>query len=88
MYEVVRTTKKVQVFEDDVISLDVAAQISGRAVSVIANMLDRGRLPWLQYRPRDTVAGERIQRFTSRRAVMALPAMPATRGRGRPARAE
>lgn len=74
MFEVVRTSKKRQIDETDVISVEEAARISDRAITVITNMLDRGRLPWYQFRPIDALMeGERVQRFTSRSAVEKLP---------------
>lgn len=73
MQEVVKTSRPIDVDEADVISLEEAARIRGCAMSVIGNMLDRGRLPWYQWRALDdAVEGERVQRFTSRMAVMAL----------------
>lgn len=74
MQEVVRISRPIQIDESDLISIDEAAQMSKRAMSVISNMIDRGTLPWYQLRAvGDTVPGERVQRFTSRKSVMALP---------------
>ena len=74
MHEVIRVSRPIQVDESDVISLEEAARLSHRAVSVIGNMLDRGRLPWYQWRSlSNVVPGERSQRFTSRVAVLTLP---------------
>lgn len=74
MYEMIRTSQRVELPEDDVITLEQAAQLSDRAITVIGAMLDRGRLPWYQWRPAgDAMRGERVQRFTSRKAILALP---------------
>ena len=74
MFEAKRVFQPIEVDESDLISLDEAAKVSKRTISVISNMLDRGRLPWYQLRPTEgVVIGERIQRFTSRTALAALP---------------
>lgn len=74
MYQASRVFEPISVDESDLISLDEAAKISKRAVSVIGSMLDRGRLPWFQLRPAEgSLVGERVQRFTSRSAISALP---------------
>lgn len=73
MQEVVRVTRPIEIDEADVISLEEAARIRKCSMSVIGNYLDRGALPWLQWRALDeAVEGERVQRFTSRAAVMQL----------------
>lgn len=71
--EIQRKTRKVQVQEDDIISLAEAAQVSGRTVQAIGAMVDAGKLPWLEWGVIAKTEG-RTQRFTRRSAVLALPA--------------
>ena len=66
-----RQQKTVDLDENDVVTLAEAARMSGRSIPVIAGMLDRGSLDWYEYPPQ--IPGKSGQRFTSRRAVLALP---------------
>lgn len=79
MMEIIRVARPVEISESDVITLSEAARLSGRSIAVISGMLDRGTLPW--YVPSSGLPG-RMPRFTSRAAVLALPA-PDPRRRGR-----
>jgi len=71
MLEIVRTAQNVEIDERELISIDEASKMSGRSISAIAAMLERGTLPWYQFLPPEN-EGKRIQRFTSRRAVAQL----------------
>lgn len=71
MYQLKKNFQIADVDLDDLISLERAAKLSGRPVATIANMLDRGRLPWFQWQD-EAQPGERIQRFTLRSAVIEL----------------
>lgn len=71
MLRVKRTVEPAEVEESDLISLDEAARMSGRSISAIAAMMERGTLPWFQFLP-PSDEGKRIQRFTSRQAVQQL----------------
>lgn len=74
MFQITRAAKKIQTSEDDVISMAEAARISGRRIPEIADLMNRFRLPWYQFRQPDTaLENEDVQRFTSRRAVEGLP---------------
>jgi hypothetical protein len=74
MFEITRTAKKIQTNEDDVISMAEAARISQRRIPEIADLMNRFRLPWYQFRQPDAaLESEDVQRFTSRKAVEALP---------------
>lgn len=72
MFEVVKTTQEIQIDERELVSIDEAAKISGRSISAIAAMLERGTLPWYQFLSPDSSEGKRIQRFTSKKAVQQL----------------
>jgi hypothetical protein len=74
MIEVIKTSREVDVDENDLIGVDEAAKLSNRSISAIAAMLERGTLPWYQL-PKfgGRMERKRIQRFTSRKAVEALP---------------
>lgn len=59
---------------EDVITIEHAVRISHRTHAQIGNLLDRGKLPWYQRSPyHELLPGEREHRFTSLRAVRALP---------------
>lgn len=74
MFEITRAAKKVHVDESDVISISEAARISGRRIPEVADLINRFRLPWYQLRqPDSALESEDVQRFTSRKAVEALP---------------
>lgn len=84
MLEVVRTSRPVSVDENDLVSLADAARLSGRSITAVAALMERGSIPWYQLRaPAAKVEGERVQRFTSRRAVEALPKRAAGRSSGK-----
>jgi hypothetical protein len=73
VFEIVRTAKRANVTEDDLVSLSEASRLSNKSVSALGALLDRGTLPWYELHDRRGVEGERIQRYTSRAAVAALP---------------
>jgi hypothetical protein len=74
MFEISRAAKRVHIDEDDVISIAEAARVSGRRIPEIADLINRFRLPWYQLRQPDAaLESEDVQRFTSRKAVEALP---------------
>jgi len=67
-------SRLAEVDEDDLISVTEAAKISGRNLVTIIGMMERFALPWYQLRGIDeALPNERVQRFTSRKAVLALP---------------
>jgi len=70
MLKLVRQPVEVDVAEDDLIAPSDAARITGRTVQNIVSLMQIDKLP-IFVLPQD----ERIrrQRFTSRRAVLALP---------------
>jgi len=70
VYCVLKSRQSVEVDSADLIPLAEAARLSGRSLSVIAAMLDRGRLPW--YELPEEIPGRRGARYTSRKAVMRL----------------
>lgn len=73
MQRIVKASEPVDVDEDDLITLEEAARLRSIPMSAIGNLLDRGRLPWYQRQAiNEVVEGERVQRFTSREAVMKL----------------
>lgn len=74
MIEIVRTTRPVKVDESDLISLKEAAELTGRKMSGIGNMLDRGALPWYELPAPPGLKPTRTQRYTSRAALSKLPA--------------
>jgi hypothetical protein len=71
MLEIYKATKPIDLDESDVIPLAEAARLSGRRLPSLAVMLDRGSLPWYEYPPH--MPGKGGQRYTSRKAVLALP---------------
>ena len=71
MLEYVKAPRKVDLDENDVITLADAARLSGRSLPSIGVMLDRGSLPWYEYQA--NVPGKSGARFTSRAAVSKLP---------------
>lgn len=74
MQQVTIVSKPAKVAENDLVSVSEAARISGRNIATIMGLMDRFVLPWYQLRAvGGEVAGERVQRFTSRAAVEALP---------------
>jgi len=73
MLRVIRTTEEVDVDESDVISLKDASGLSGRKMPSIGNLLDRGVLPWFEMPMPTALRSKRTPRYTSRKAVLALP---------------
>lgn len=74
MQRVFLTSESVIVDQDDLIGVADASRLSGRGIAAIMNLLDRHVLPWYQLRSvADAIPNERVQRFTSRKAVLALP---------------
>ena len=72
MLETVKTQKVVEINESDIVTLVEAARLTGRNMSSIGIMLDRGSLPWYEYPP--DIPGKAGQRYTSRAALAKLPA--------------
>lgn len=72
MVEVVRVRRESDVDEQDLISPAEAGRISGRSVFTIVSMMNAGTLPWYELPGAEEIDG-RHQRYTSRRAVQALP---------------
>lgn len=72
MVEVYRATREVEVDESDLISLADAARELNKRLPSVANLVDRGVLPWFEVAALPGVSGARSQRYTSRSAVMAL----------------
>ena len=62
---------QVEVDQEDLISISEAARVRGVTIASIANAMSMGDLPTFQFATE--IAGVRIQRFTSRKAVEALP---------------
>lgn len=79
MKAIIRSEKRVKVDESDVISLARAAEMLDVAIPTVSGILDRGKLPWLEYDTPD-VEGTRKQRFTRKSAV---EAMIAARGKSK-----
>lgn len=77
MLEFVRVSRPTNLSEEDVVTLADAARLSSRSLAVIGAMLDRGSLPWYEYP--SGVPGKSGARFTSRSAVLSLPAEKRTR---------
>lgn len=73
MIKIVRETIEVDVDESDLITIDEAARLSDRTIPTIAGMLDRGKLSWFELPAFGNETRKRIQRFTSKREVLALP---------------
>ena len=71
MLEIYKATKPIDIDESDVITLAEAARLSNRRLPSVAVMLDRGTLPWYEYPA--NMPGKGGQRYTSRKAVLALP---------------
>ncbi len=68
------SSRPAVVDENDLLSMKEAAELSGRSMSSISQLMDRLVIPWYQLRGvGDVLPNERVQRFTSKRAVMALP---------------
>jgi hypothetical protein len=62
---------QVEVDQDDLISISEAARLRGVSIPAISNAMSMGDLPVFQFLTE--MPNARIQRFTSRRAVEALP---------------
>ena len=73
MLQIVKKTIEIDVDENDLITIDEAARETGRTITAIVAMMDRGRLPWYQMMPVGSVQRKRIPKYTSRQAVFALP---------------
>lgn len=72
MIQVVRCRVEVELDQEDIISIEEASRLSGRALTTIANLVSTGSLPWYELPPFGDIK-QRVQRFTSRKAVLALP---------------
>ncbi len=73
LYQIHRVAREVwDVDPGDMITLSQAAQLSGRSVATLAEMLNNGHLPWIQ--KEDTLGNPRTPRYTLRSAVEQLPA--------------
>lgn len=73
MLQVVKKTVEIDVDESDLITIDEAARETGRTITAIVAMMDRGTLPWYQMMPVGNIQRKRIPKYTSRRALFALP---------------
>lgn len=74
MQEIYMSSRPAIINENDLLSMKEAAELSGRSMSSISQLMDRLVLPWYQLRGvGDVLPNERVQRFTSRKAVLALP---------------
>lgn len=82
MLQLVTSAVEVEVSESDLIAPSDAARLSSRTVQGIVTLMKIGRLPTYML-PNDE--RQRPQRFTSRRAVEALPKRAPARA-ARPAR--
>ncbi len=72
MIEFIRVSRPIDIDANDIITLLDASEISGKGIGAIANMLDRGVLPWYELDMSDAPISTRRQRFTSRKAALAL----------------
>ena len=73
MQEIYMSSRPALINENDLLSMKEAAELSGRSMSSISQLMDRLVLPWYQLRGvGDVLPNERVQRFTSRKAVLAL----------------
>jgi hypothetical protein len=70
--QVVKTERHIDVDENDLIAVAEASRISGRTISAIIGMMEAGSLPWYQL-AFGNEQRKRVPKFTSRRAVEALP---------------
>lgn len=72
MIQIVKSEKHVEVDESDLIGVAEASRLSNRTISTIVSMMDSGALPWYQL-AFGNEQRKRVPKFTSRRAVEALP---------------
>ena len=72
MLQIVRTKVPASIDQFDLITPQEAAKISGRKITTIVNLINLGFLPWYEL-PFGGENRARVQRYTSRVAVLAMP---------------
>jgi hypothetical protein len=70
--QIVRTKVPASIDQSDLITPQEAAKISGRKITTIVNLINLGFLPWYEF-PFGGVNRARVQRYTSRVVVLAMP---------------
>lgn len=73
MIEVVKMRREADVDASDLITPSDAARLCKRNVNTVVTMMNAGDLPWFELPPVEGIEGGRVQRYTSRKAVLALP---------------
>ena len=74
VYKIERVATETQVDADDLIAISDASRLRDVSVAAIANAMTMGDLPELfKVNPHELPDSVRAQRFTSRKAVEALP---------------
>jgi hypothetical protein len=70
--QIVKTERHIEVDENDLIGVAEAARLAGRTISTIVSMMESGTLPWYQL-AFGNEQRKRVPKFTSRKAVEAIP---------------
>ena len=73
MLETIKIRRNVDIDARDLITPSDAARLCGRNVNTIVSMMNSCDLPSYELPQPEGVTGGRVQRYTSRKAVAALP---------------